>query len=162
MVVKILLFISLTVFSVISYSNEIKDMSPDLKSNSLNAASLKFWSNQKVVLTGFEGSFMEVKIITTAPNLITEVRQKKLPLTSQYSISFLDEDHKVLYQVPIGDPFHIYAEHLGHENKQDVLPIKRPYLEVPIPASINPVFTRLIIGNREEIRVVEEFEIYLK
>ena len=160
MVVKILLFISLTVFSVISYSNEIKDMSPDLKSNSLNAASLKFWSNQKVLLTGFEGRFNEVEIQTTSPTLVNKVRQKKYPFSQQYSVSLLDQDLQVLYEISIGDPFNLYAEHFGYEGERAILPITNPYLEIPIPTSINPVFIRLNIRKSGEVYLGEELEIY--
>ena len=88
------------------------------------------------------------------------MRPKKLPFAQLYSISLLDQEHQVLYQIPIGDPFNLYAEHFGYEGEQTILPIKNPYLEVPIPATINPVYVRLDTSYSGEIRLGEEIKIY--
>ena len=97
---------------------------------------------------------------STSPILISEVRQKKFPFASQYSVSFLNEDHQLLYQVPLGDPFNLYAEHFGYEGKKSVIPIRNPYVEVLIPASIDPVFVRLDTKSKDEIKLGEELIIY--
>ena len=158
MEMKMLFFLYLVIFSLISISEETQ--SKNLKSNSITTSNLKFLSNQSIVLTGFEGSFIEVNIQTTPPNLIKEVRQKKLPFAQLYSISLLDQEHQVLYQIPIGDPFNLYAEHFGYEGEQTILPIKNPYLEVPIPVTINPVYIRLDTSYKGEIRLGEEIQVY--
>ena len=160
MVVKILLIIFLTLFSLNSFSNETEINSLDLKANSIKLSGIQYWSNKKVILSGFEDNFSQVELQSTSPILISEVRQKKFPFASQYSVSFLNEDHQLLYQVPLGDPFNLYAEHFGYEGKKSVIPIRNPYVEVPIPTSIDPVFVRLDIKNKDKIKLGEELIIY--
>ena len=160
MVVKILFIISLVLFSLISFSNEIRANSLDLKSNSIKGSEIQYWSNKKIILSGFEDNFNQVELQSTSPILVSEVRQKKFPFASQYSVSFLNEDHQLLYQVPLGDPFNLYAEHFGYEDKKSVIPIRNPYVEVPIPTSIDPVFVRLDIKGKDEIKLGEELIIY--
>ena len=157
---KILFIISLVLFSLISFSNEIRASSLDLKSNSIKGSEIQYWSNKKIILSGFEDNFNQVELQLTSPILVSEVRQKKFPFASQYSVSFLNEDHQLLYQVPLGDPFNLYAEHFGYEGKKSVIPIRNPYVEVPIPTSIDPVFVRLDIKNKDEIKLGEELIIY--
>jgi len=160
MVVKILFIISLVLFSLISFSNEIRANSLDLKSNSIKGSEIQYWSNKKIILSGFEDNFNQVELQITSPILVSEVRQKKFPFASQYSVSFLNEDHQLLYQVPLGDPFNLYAEHFGYEDKKSVIPIRNPYVEVLIPASIDPVFVRLDTKSKDEIKLGEELIIY--
>ena len=157
---KILLIIFLTLFSLNSFSNETGASSLDLKANSIKLSGIQYWSNKKVILSGFEDNFSQVELQSTSPILISEVRQKKFPFASQYSVSFLNEDHQLLYQVPLGDPFNLYAEHFGYEDKKSVIPIRNPYVEVPIPTSIDPVFVRLDIKGKDEIKLGEELIIY--
>ena len=160
MVVKILLIIFLTLFSLNSFSSETEINSLDLKANSIKLSGIQYWSNKKVILSGFEGNFSLVELQSTTPMLVSEVRQRKFPFASQYSVSFLNEDHQLLYQVPLGDPFNLYAEHFGYEGKKSVIPIRNPYVEVQIPASINPVFVRLDTKSKDEIKLGEELIIY--
>ena len=160
MVVKILLIIFLTLFSLNSFSSETEINSLDLKANSIKLSGIQYWSNKKVILSGFEDNFSQVELQSTSPILISEVRQKKFTFASQYSVSFLNEDHQLLYQVPLGDPFNLYAEHFGYEGKKSVIPIRNPYVEVLIPASIDPVFVRLDTKNKDEIKLGEELIIY--
>ena len=157
---KILLIIFLTLFSLNSFSNETEMNSLDLKANSIKLSGIQYWSNKKVILSGFEDNFSQVELQSTSPILISEVRQKKFPFASQYSVSFLNEDHQLLYQVPLGDPFNLYAEHFGYEGKKSVIPIRNPYVEVLIPASIDPVFVRLDTKSKDEIKLGEELIIY--
>ena len=157
---KILLIIFLTLFSLNSFSNETEASSLDLKANSIKLSGIQYWSNKKVILSGFEDNFSQVELQSTSPILISEVRQKKFPFASQYSVSFLNEDHQLLYQVPLGDPFNLYAEHFGYEGKKSVIPIRNPYVEVLIPASIDPVFVRLDTKSKDEIKLGEELIIY--
>ena len=157
---KILLIIFLTLFSLNSFSSETEINSLDLKANSIKLSGIQYWSNKKVILSGFEGNFSLVELQLTSPILVSEVRQKKFPFASQYSVSFLNEDHQLLYQVPLGDPFNLYAEHFGYEGKKSVIPIRNPYVEVPIPASIDPVFVRLDTKSKDEIKLGEELIIY--
>ena len=157
---KILFIISLVLFSLISFSNEIRASSLDLKSNSIKESAIQYWSNKKIILSGFEGNFSQVELQSTSPILAREVRQKKFPFASQYSVSFLNEDHQLLYQVPLGDPFNLYAEHFGYEDKKSVIPIKNPYVEVLIPASIDPVSVRLDTKSKDGIKLGEELIIY--
>lgn len=157
---KILFIISLTLFSLNSFSNETGAGSLDLKANSMKLSGIQYWSNKKVILSGFEDNFSQVELQSTSPILISEVRQKKFPFASQYSVSFLNEDHQLLYQVPLGDPFNLYAEHFGYEGKKSVIPIRNPYVEVLIPASIDPVFVRLDTKSKDEIKLGEELIIY--
>ena len=157
---KILLIIFLTLFSLNSFSNETEINSLDLKANSIKLSGIQYWSNKKVILSGFEDNFSQVELQSTSPILISEVRQKKFPFASQYSVSFLNEDHQLLYQVPLGDPFNLYAEHFGYEGKKSVIPIRNPYVEVLIPASIDPVFVRLDTKSKDEIKLGEELIIY--
>ena len=160
MVVKILLIIFLTLFSLNSFSSETEINSLDLKANSIKLSGIQYWSNKKVILSGFEDNFSQVELQATSPILVSEVRQKKFPFASQYSVSFLNEDHQLLYQVPLGDPFNLYAEHFGYEDKKSVIPIRNPYVEVLIPASIDPMFVRLDTKNKDEIKLGEELIIY--
>ena len=88
MVVKILFIISLVLFSLISFSNEIRANSLDLKSNSIKGSEIQYWSDKKIILSGFEDNFNQVELQSTAPILVSEVRQKKFPFASQYSVSF--------------------------------------------------------------------------
>ena len=157
---KILLIIFLTLFSLNSFSSETEINSLDLKANSIKLSGIQYWSNKKVILSGFEDNFSQVELQSTSPILISEVRQKKFPFASQYSVSFLNEDHQLLYQVPLGDPFNLYAEHFGYEDKKSVIPIRNPYVEVLIPASIDPVFVRLDTKSKDEIKLGEELIIY--
>ena len=157
---KILLIIFLTLFSLNSFSSETEINSLDLKANSIKLSGIQYWSNKKVILSGFEDNFSQVELQSTSPILISEVRQKKFPFASEYNVSFLNEDHQLLYQVPLGDPFNLYAEHFGYEGKKSVIPIRNPYVEVQIPASINPVFVRLDTKNKDEINLGEELIIY--
>ena len=157
---KILLIIFLTLFSLNSFSSETEINSLDLKANSIKLSGIQYWSNKKVILSGFEDNFSQVELQSTSPILISEVRQKKFPFASQYSVSFLNEDHQLLYQVPLGDPFNLYAEHFGYEGKKSVIPIRNPYVEVQIPASIDPVFVRLDTKSKDEIKLGEELIIY--
>ena len=157
---KILLIIFLTLFSLNSFSSETEVNSLDLKANSIKLSGIQYWSNKKVILSGFEGNFSLVELQSTTPMLVSEVRQRKFPFASQYSVSFLNEDHQLLYQVPLGDPFNLYAEHFGYEGKKSVIPIRNPYVEVPIPASIDPVFVRLDTKSKDEIKLGEELIIY--
>ena len=157
---KILLIIFLTLFSLNSFSSETEINSLDLKANSIKLSGIQYWSNKKVILSGFEDNFSQVELQSTSPILISEVRQKKFPFASQYSVSFLNEDHQLLYQVPLGDPFNLYAEHFGYEGQRSVIPIKNPYVEVQIPTSIDPVFVRLDTKSKDEIKLGEELIIY--
>jgi len=160
MVVKILFIISLTLFSLNSFSSETEINSLDLKANSIKLSGIQYWSNKKVILSGFEDNFSQVELQSTSPILVSEVRQKKFPFASQYSVSFLNEDHQLLYQVPLGDPFNLYAEHFGYEGQRSVIPIKNPFVEVQIPTSIDPVFVRLDTKSKDEIKLGEELIIY--
>jgi hypothetical protein len=160
MVVKILFIISLTLFSLNSFSNETGAGSLDLKANSMKLSGIQYWSNKKVILSGFEGNFSLVELQSTTPMLVSEVRQRKFPFASQYSVSLLDKGLQVLYEIPIGDPFNLYAEHLGYEGERAILPITNPSLEIPIPTSVNPVFVRLNISKSGEVHLGEELEIY--
>ena len=160
MVVKILLIIFLTLFSLNSFSSETEINSLDLKANSIKLSGIQYWSNKKVILSGFEGNFSLVELQSTTPMLVSEVRQRKFPFASQYSVSFLNEEHQLLYQVPLGDPFNLYAVHFGYEGKKSVIPIRNPYVEVPIPASIDPVLVRLDTKSKDEIKLGEELIIY--
>ena len=157
---KILFIISLTLFSLNSFSNETGASSLDLKANSMKLSGIQYWSNKKVILSGFEDNFSQVELQITSPVLVSEVRQKKFPFASQYSVSLLDKGLKVLYEIPIGDPFNLYAEHFGYEGEIAVLPIKNPSLEIPIPTSINPIYLRLNISNSGEVHLGDELEIY--
>ena len=160
MVVRILFIFSLVLFSLESFSDETGSSSLDSKSNSIKASEIQYWSNKKIILSGFEGNFSQVELQSTSPILAREVRQKKFPFASQYSVSFLNEDHQLLFQVPLGDPFNLYAEHFGYEGKKSVIPIKNPYVEVLIPASIDPVFVRLDTKSKDGIKLGEELIIY--
>ena len=160
MVVKILFIISLVLFSLNSFSNETGASSLDLKANSIKLSGIQYWSNKKVILSGFEDNFSQVELQSTSPILVSEVRQKKFPFASEYSVSFLNEDHQLLYQVPLGDPFNLYAEHFGYEGKKSVIPIKNPFVEVQIPTSIDPVFVRLDTKSKDKIKLGEELIIY--
>ena len=160
MVVRILFIISLVLFSLESFSDETGSSSLDSKPNSIKASEIQYWSNKKIILSGFEDNFSQVELQSISPILVREVRQKKFPFASQYSVSFLNEDHQLLYQVPLGDPFNLYAEHFGYEGKKSVIPIRNPYVEVLIPASIDPVFVRLDTKSKDEIKLGEELIIY--
>ena len=160
MVVKILFIISLTLFSLNSFSNETEINSLDLKANSIKLSGIQYWSNKKVILSGFEDNFSQVELQSTTPMLVSEVRQRKFPFAPQYSVSLLDKGLQVLYEIPIGDPFNLYAEHFGYEGERAILPIKNPSLEIPIPTSINPIYLRLNISNSGEVHLGEELEIY--
>ena len=160
MVVKILLIIFLTLFSLNSFSSETEINSLDLKANSIKLSGIQYWSNKKVILSGFEDNFSQVELQITSPVLVSEVRQKKFPFAPQYSVSLLDKGLQVLYEIPIGDPFNLYAEHFGYEGERAILPIKNPSLEIPIPTSINPIYLRLNISNSGEVHLGEELEIY--
>ena len=160
MVVRVLFIISLTLFSLNSFSNETEINSLDLKANSIKLSGIQYWSNKKVILSGFEDNFSQVELQITSPVLVSEVRQKKFPFAAQYSVSLLDKGLQVLYEIPIGDPFHLYAEHFGYEGERAILPIKNPSLEIPIPTSINPIYLRLNISNSGEVHLGEELEIY--
>ena len=157
---KILFIISLTLFSLNSFSNETGAGSLDLKANSMKLSGIQYWSNKKVILSGFEDNFSQVELQITSPVLVSEVRQKKFPFAPQYSVSLLDKGLKVLYEIPIGDPFNLYAEHFGYEGERAILPIKYPSLEIPIPTSINPIYLRLNISNSGEVHLGEELVIY--
>ena len=157
---RILFIFSLVLFSLESFSDETGSSSLDSKSNSIKASEIQYWSNKKIILSGFEDNFSQVELQLTSPILVREVRQKKFPFASQYSVSFLNEDHQLLYQVPLGDPFNLYAEHFGYEGQRSVIPIRNPYVEVQIPASIDPVFVRLDTKNKDEIKLGEELIIY--
>ena len=160
MVVRILFIFSLVLFSLESFSDETGSSPLDSKSNSIKASEIQYWSNKKIILSGFEDNFSQVELQSISPILVREVRQKKFPFASQYSVSFLNEDHQLLYQVPLGDPFNLYAEHFGYEGKKSVIPIRNPYVEVLIPASIDPVFVRLDTKSKDEIKLGEELIIY--
>ena len=157
---RVLFIISLVLFSLESFSDETGSSPLDSKSNSIKGSEIQYWSNKKIILSGFEDNFNQVELQSTSPILVSEVRQKKFPFASQYRVSFLNEDHQLLYQVPLGDPFNLYAEHFGYEGQRSVIPIKNPYVEVPIPASIDPVFVRLDIKDKDEIKLGEELIIY--
>ena len=157
---NIFLIMFLVLFSLKSFSNEIVVSSSDSKSNSIKGSEIQYWSDKKIIISGFEDNFNQVELQSTSPILVSEVRLKKFPFASQYSISFLNEDHQLLYQVPLGDPFNLYAEHFGYEGQRSVIPIKNPFVEVPIPASIDPVFVRLDIKDKDEIKLGEELIIY--
>ena len=62
--------------------------------------------------------------------------------------------------MPLGDPFKLYSEHFGYEGKNSVIPMRKPYVEVPIPTSIDPVFVRLDRKNKDEIKLGEELIIF--
>ena len=160
MVVRILLIISLTLFSLNSFSNETEINSLDLKANSIKLSGIQYWSNKKVILSGFEDNFSQVELQSTTPMLVSEVRQRKFPFAPLYSISLLDKSLQVLYEIPIGDPFNLYAEHFGYEGERAILPIKNPSLEIPIPTSINPIYVRLNIIKSGQVYLGEELEIY--
>ena len=157
---NIFLIMFLVLFSLKSFSNEIVVSSSDSKSNSIKGSEIQYWSDKKIILSGFEDNFNQVELQITSPILVSAVRQKKFPFASQYSVSFLNEDHQLLYQVPLGDPFNLYAEHFGYEGQRSVIPIKNPYVEVQIPTSIDPVFVRLDTKNKDEIKLGEELIIY--
>ena len=157
---KILFIISLTLFSLNSFSNETGASSLDLKANSMKLSGIQYWSNKKVILSGFEDNFSQVELQSTTPMLVSEVRQRKFPFAPQYSVSLLDKGLQVLYEIPIGDPFNLYAEHFGYEGERAILPIKNPSLEIPIPTSINPIYLRLNISNSGQVYLGEELEIY--
>ena len=157
---NIFLIMFLVLFSLKSFSNEIVVSSSESKSNSIKGSEIQYWSDKKIILSGFEDNFNQVELQSTSPILVSEVRQKKFPFASQYSVSFLNEDHQLLYQVPLGDPFNLYAEHFGYEDKKSVIPIRNPYVEVPIPTSIDPVFVRLDTKSKDEIKLGEELIIY--
>ena len=150
----------LVLFSLKSFSNEIVVSSSDSKSNSIKGSEIQYWSDKKIILSGFEDNFNQVELQITSPILVSAVRQKKFPFASQYSVSLLDKGLKVLYEIPIGDPFNLYAEHFGYEGERAILPIKNPSLEISIPTSINPIYLRLNISKNGEVHLGQELEIY--
>ena len=159
---KVLLSFYLILFSLQSFASAINQNYEERKINSLKKLQTDYLSNKKVILRGFENDFIQAEMEVFSPILVKKMKERKYPFATQYKLSLLNVEHEVIYQVPLGDPFHLYAEHFGYEGKKSVLPIKNPYIEVPLPVLIDPTFIRLDSINGKKLKMGEELEIHIR
>jgi len=159
---KVFIFLSLIIFLDQSFAKDIDLNSLDKKINSLKELERSYLSNKKVILSGFENNFIKVEMEIFPSILVKKIKERKYPFASQYNLVLLNEEHELIYQIPLGDPFNLYAEHFGYEEEQSVFPVKNPYIEVPIPVSIDPTFIRLDRKRGDQIKLGEELKIYIR
>ena len=159
---KVLISFYLVLFSLQSFASEINQNYGERKINSLKTLQTDYLSNKKVILRGFENDFIQVEMEVFSPILVKKMKERKYPFATQYKLSVLNVEHEVIYQVPLGDPFHVYAQHFGYEGKKSILPIKNPYIEVPLPVLIDPTFIRLDAVNGKQLKLGDELQIYIR
>tara|TARA_B100001750_G_scaffold81911_1_gene65016 strand:- start:212 stop:694 length:483 start_codon:yes stop_codon:yes gene_type:complete len=159
---KILIILSSLLFLVQSFAKDIDLNNLDKKINSLKELERSYLSNKKVILSGFENNFIKVEMEIFPSVLVKKIKERKYPFASQYNLVLLNEKHELIYQIPLGDPFNLYAEHFGHEDEKSIFPIKNPYIEVSIPVSIDPTFIRLDNKSGDQLSLGEELKIYIR
>ena len=159
---KVLISFYLILFSLQSFTSEVNQNYGDRKINSLKTLQTDYLSNKKVILKGLENDFIQVEMEVFSPVLVKQMKERKYPFATQYKLSFLNVEYEVVYQVPLGDPFHLHAQHFGYEGEKSILPIKNPYIEVSFPVSVDPTFIRLDTINGKQLKLGEELEIYIR
>ena len=88
---------------------------------------------------------------------MNEERKRILPSIQNYSISFLDNNLDVLYQVYLADPYNLYSH---DSNGSRLIGLKNsPYLEIPIPESIEAVSIRIERLTKEKNEFISKLRI---
>ena len=154
---KLTLLIMLSFFALSSYADKGKNLTNDSKLNSFNAPHYSFISNKIVILEGSEYGFNSARIQTVPNYQVNEERKRILPGIQNYSISFLDDNLDVLYKVYLADPYNLYSH---DSNGSRLIGLKNsPYLEIPIPASIEAVSIRIERLNKEKNESISKLKI---
>ena len=147
----------LSLFALSSYADKGKNFTNDSKLNSFNAANYSFTSNKTVILEGSEYGFNSARIQAVPNYQVNEERKRILPGIQNYSISFLDDNLDVLYQVYLADPYNLYSH---DSNGSRLIGLKNsPYLEIPIPESIEAVSIRIERLNKEKNESIGKLKI---
>jgi hypothetical protein len=154
---KLTLLVMLSLFALSSYADKGKNFTNNSKLNSFNAPNYSFISNKTLILEGSEYGFNSARIKTVPKYQVKEGRQKNHPGIQNYSISFLDDNLDVLYQVYLADPYNLYSH---DANGSRLIGLKNsPYLEIPIPASIEAVSIRIERLNKEKNESISKLKI---
>ena len=154
---KLTLLVMLSLFALSSYADKGKNFTNDSKLNSFNAANYSFISNKTVILEGSEYGFNSARIQTVPKYQVNEERQRILPGIKNYSISFLDDNLVVLYQVYLADPYNLYSH---DSNGSRLIGLKNsPYLEISIPAAIEAVSIRIERLTKEKNEFISKLRI---
>ena len=154
---KLTLLVMLSLFALSSYADKGKNFTNDSKLNSFNAANYSFTSNKTVILEGSEYGFNSARIKTVPKYQVNEERQRILPGIKNYSISFLDDNLDVLYQIYLADPYNLYSH---DSNGSRLIGLKNsPYLEIPIPESIEAVSIRIERLTKEKNEFISKLRI---
>ena len=154
---KLTLLVMLSLFALSSYADKGKIFTNDSKLNSFNAANYSFTSNKTVILEGSEYGFNSARIQTVPKYQVNEERQRILPGIKNYSISFLDDNLDVLYQVYLADPYNLYSH---DSNGSRLIGLKNsPYLEMPIPESIEAVSIKIERLTKEKNEFISKLRI---
>jgi len=154
---KLTLLVMLSLFALSSYADKGKNFTNNSKLNSFNAPNYSFISNKTVIIEGSEYGFNSARIQTVPKYHVNEERQRILPGIKNYSILFLDDNLDVLYQVYLADPYNVYSH---DSNGSRLIGLKNsPYLEIPIPASIEVVSIRIERLNKEKNESISKLRI---
>ena len=154
---KLTLLVMLSLFALSSYADKGKNFTNNSKLNSFNAPNYSFISNKTVIIEGSEYGFNSARIQTVPKYHVNEERQRVLPGIKNYSILFLDDNLDVLYQVYLADPYNVYSH---DSNGSRLIGLKNsPYLEIPIPASIEVVSIRIERLNKEKNESISKLRI---
>jgi len=154
---KLTLLIMLSFLALSSYADKGIDFTNNSKLNSFNAPNYSFISNKTLILEGSEYGFNSARIKTVPNYQVKEERQRTHPSIENYSISFLGDNLDVLYQVHLADPYNLYSH---DSNGRRLIGLKNsPYLEIPIPESIEAVSIRIERLNKEKNESVSKLKI---
>ena len=147
----------LSLFALSSYADKGKNFTNNSELNSFNAPNYSYISNKTVIIEGSEYGFNSARIQTVPKYQVNEERKRILPGIQNYSISFLDDNLDVLYQVYLADPYNLYCH---DSNGRRLIGLKNsPYLEIPIPESIEAVSIRIERLNKENNESISKLKI---
>lgn len=89
-------------------------------------------------------SINEVSYIEDFPSK-RNIKRPFINKSDIYALNFYDNEMNLLYQIGIGDPFKVGAQHIGYENsKQFIFEVPLKDYKVVVPFDINPTYVRLV------------------
>jgi hypothetical protein len=88
---------------------------------------------------------IEIKGIDNDYPLKRDIRRPFVNKSDIYALNFLNADKELIYQIGIGDPFKVGAQHIGYEkSKQFIFEVPLKDYKVVVPSDINPTYVRLV------------------
>ena len=141
-------------------------INPDANASELNNKKILKETDQidnynLIVLSGPK-DFLSVSSIKNIKNnvkiqkLLRKGRQEK----SKYFAVLMDQSNQELYRIAIGDPFTIYAQHIGYENQVASGPNNKVFVELIYPSYVEPASLKIINSTAISTDNIQQLPIF--